>query len=81
MLNPQTARPRLRRRLADLRALSADVSRLTARFGAAVRAAGCSLVSYTTNTEAQVDRALAAGACGVMSDRPGWLSAYLRRGR
>ena len=45
--------------------------------GRAVAAAGKPLFVYTCNTSRKVDLALAAGASGVMSDRPGWLAGIL----
>jgi glycerophosphoryl diester phosphodiesterase len=68
----------LRESLAWLHGLSADVRSLTPGFGAEVAAAGRPLYVYTCNTERAVARALAAGAAGIMSDRPGWLAARLR---
>jgi glycerophosphoryl diester phosphodiesterase len=70
---------RLRERLADLAYLSCDVRTLTPRFGRAVRGAGGALLVYTCNTAAAVNRALAAGAHGVMADDPAWLRARLER--
>lgn len=64
-------------RLQRFAALSADVKSLTPAFGAAVRAGGCELLVWTCNTPRQVRRALAAGAAGIMSDRPGWLAGLL----
>lgn len=63
--------------LPSLSAVSADVRTLTASFGQAVRAAGRPLFAYTCNTAARVECALAAGACGIMSDRPAWLVGRL----
>jgi glycerophosphoryl diester phosphodiesterase len=71
----------LRRRLGSLWALSADVRTLTPAYAAAVRRAGCRLLVFTCNTPAAVDRAVEAGAFGVMSDRPGWLAGRLRESR
>jgi glycerophosphoryl diester phosphodiesterase len=69
----------LRARLASLHALSADVRSLTRAFATDVLSAGRPLFVYTCNTVHSVERALAADASGVMSDRPGWLADYLRR--
>ncbi len=63
----------LRARLHGLDALSVDVRRLTPRFAAAVSDAGLPLYTYTCNTDRSVERSLAAGARGILSDRPGWL--------
>jgi glycerophosphoryl diester phosphodiesterase len=69
---PTLTRP-LRERLDKLHALSVDVRRLTPAFAASVRGRDVPLFTYTCNTEAAVERSLAAGAAGVMSDRPRWL--------
>jgi glycerophosphoryl diester phosphodiesterase len=71
----------IRRRLAGLDALSADVRSLTPAFGASVRRIGLPLFVYTCNGQRTVARALAGGATAVMSDRPAWLAARLRAGR
>jgi len=63
--------------LAGLDAVSADVRTLAPRWGAAVRHAGLPLLAWTCNTPRRVDAALAAGATGVMSDRPAWLARRL----
>ncbi len=76
---PPLMTPAIRKRLAALHALSADVRTLTIRFGASVRRAGTPLYVYTCNTPRAVRRALAAGASGVMSDRPRWLARQLAR--
>ncbi len=60
-------------------ALSVDVRTLTPQFAAAASRDGLPLLAFTCNTERRVQSALAAGAIGVMSDRPGWLREYLRR--
>ena len=75
---PRRLGPRLRESLSWLHGLSADVRGLTPGFGAELRAAGRPLYVYTCNTERAVARALAAGASGIMSDRPGWLAGLLR---
>ena len=61
-----------------LSALSFDVRALTPETIAALRRDGSPLYVYTCNREADVERALTAGARGVMSDRPGWLARTLR---
>jgi len=76
---PRRLGARLRAELAGLHALSTDVRSLTPVFGAEVRDAGGRLLVYTCNTTGAVRRAVAAGARGVMSDRPAWLAATLRR--
>lgn len=69
----------LRDRSGSLWALSVDVRTLTSAFAAAARRDGVPLLAFTCNTERRVESALAAGAIGVMSDRPGWLAEYLRQ--
>ncbi len=69
----------LRDRTCSLWALSVDVRTLTSTFAAAARRDGVRLLAFTCNTQRRVESALAAGAIGVMSDRPGWLAVYLRR--
>ena len=66
------------RRPRGLSALSFDVRTLMPETIAALRRDGSPLYVYTCNREADVELALAAGACGVMSDRPGWLARTLR---
>ena len=68
----------LRKRLDGLHALSVDIRGLTPAFAAAVHDVGLPLFTYTCNTERTVARSLAAGASGVMSDRPGWLRETMR---
>lgn len=68
----------LRRSCSSLWGLSVDVRTLTSTFGAGARRAGIRLLVYTCNTTNRVDRALAARACGIMSDRPGWLAQRIR---
>jgi len=74
---PRSLPAALRRRMAELTALSANVRTLTRRFAAEVRRAGCPLLVYTCNTPQRVRTALDCGASGVMSDRPGWLRERL----
>ncbi len=71
---------RLSRRMERLAAISADVRTLTPSFGNAVRQRGLDLFVYTCNSPAKVDLAVAAGATGIMSDRPAWLRDYLSAG-
>jgi len=70
---PRRAGKRLLALLDSLHAVSADVRRLTPAFGAALREADCPLLVFTCNTPGAIARARAAGAAGIMSDRPGWL--------
>lgn len=72
--------PGLRSRLAELAALCVDIRYLTPAFARGVLRAGTPLWTYTCNEPAQVDSALDAGAAAIVSDRPGWLAAYLGRG-
>ena len=60
-------------------ALSVDIRRLEASFVEEVHASGRPVLSFTCNTDAQADRALAAGVDALFSDRPGWLSSYRER--
>ncbi len=69
----------LRDHSGSLWALSVDVRTLTSTFAAAATRDGMPLLVFTCNTERHVDSALAAGAIGVMSDRPGWLAEHLQR--
>lgn len=68
-------------RLARLNAISVDVRALTRPVVEAARRADLPLLVFTCNTQTDVDRALKAGAAGVMSDRPGWLRSTLDRQR
>ncbi|HKQ61574.1 MAG TPA: glycerophosphodiester phosphodiesterase [Candidatus Polarisedimenticolaceae bacterium] len=71
----------LRARLPALAALSVDIRTVTPLVAAALSRAGCPLLSYTCNTPRRVERALRAGVEGIISDRPGWLRAYLEQRR
>jgi glycerophosphoryl diester phosphodiesterase len=64
-------------RLTHLDAISVHVRALTRPLVAAARRSGLPLLVFTCNNRADVDRALEAGAIGVMSDRPGWLRSRL----
>jgi len=75
---PRTLTPALARRLRRLFALCADIRTLTPGFATALRRADRPLVTYTCNTRASVERALRAGALGVISDSPGWLAETVR---
>ena len=59
--------------LGRVSALSVDVRTISPRIVAAVHDAAKPMLTYTCNTRGAVRRALAAGADGLMSDRPGWL--------
>jgi glycerophosphoryl diester phosphodiesterase len=70
---------RLTRRLVGMAALSVDVRTLTPGFGRAVRRAGCPLLVFTCNTARSAERAMRAGATGIMTNRPDWLRDWLSR--
>jgi glycerophosphoryl diester phosphodiesterase len=70
----------LEERIRGLSALSVDVRTLAPDFGLAVRNAGLPLWAYTCNGPRRLNRALAAGATAVISDRPGWLVECLTKG-
>lgn len=76
---PPVLRRPLAARLGRLHALSADVRTLTLRFARRLRDAGCPLFVFTCNTPRRVDLAVAAGAAGIMADRPAWLARRLSR--
>ena len=59
--------------LGRVSAFSVDVRTISLRIVAAVHDAAKPMLTYTCNTRGAVRRALAAGADGLMSDRPGWL--------
>lgn len=67
-----------RAELSGLAALSVDVRGLTPALGAAADDAGIPLLTYTCNGERELERALAGGVVGIMSDRPDWLAESLR---
>lgn len=69
------------KRLTRLDAISVNVRALTRPVVAAARRAGLPLLVFTCNTVTDVDRALAAGAAGVISNRPRWLGSMLDRQR
>jgi glycerophosphoryl diester phosphodiesterase len=77
---PRALTDELREQLLWLHTLSCDVRHLSEEFGAELREAGRPLYVYTCNTPGKVDRALAAGAEAIMTDRPAWLVEYLARG-
>jgi len=74
-------RESLRSMLPALSALAVDIRRLTPVFARAVRTAGCPLFAFTCNRSGRLKQALEAGACGIISDRPGWLVEQLQRWR
>ena len=69
------------KRLTRLDAISVNVRALTRPVVAAARRTGLPLLVFACNTVTDVDRALAAGAAGVMSNRPRWLGSMLDRQR
>jgi glycerophosphoryl diester phosphodiesterase len=82
VLNVQSPRPvpsRIRWPKTDLAAVCIDVRCLTPAAAGAVRAAGLSLLVFTCNVRSHVDRALGAGARGILTDRPAWLAELLGR--
>jgi glycerophosphoryl diester phosphodiesterase len=70
----------LKRRMARVDVVSADVRSLTEEFADTVHDLGRSLMVFTCNTPRRVELALRCGARGIMTDRPGWLRGYLVRG-
>jgi len=66
-------------RLTRLDAISVNVRALTRPVVVAARRAGLPLLVFTCNTRTDVERALGAGAAGVISARPGWLGSTLDR--
>ena len=77
---PRALTDELREQLEWLYTLSCDVRHLGEEFGADLRDAGRPLFVYTCNTPGKVDRARAAGAAAIMTDRPAWLIEYLAHG-
>ena len=66
------------RETASLSALSVDIRALTSVFASFVRGAKLPLMTFTCNTRRRVELALQCGARAVVTDRPGWLAAYLQ---
>jgi len=64
-------------RLQPLAALCINVRALTPRFVAAAHALGKPVLTFTCDTADQVTRALAAGADGIITNRPAWLRRHL----
>lgn len=65
-------------RMRRLAAISADLRALKRPCVAEARRTGLPLLVFTCNREADVDRAMEAGAAGLMSDRPSWLRSILK---
>lgn len=78
VLNLNEAPRTLPARLAPLAALCINRRALSARFVAAAHALGKPVLTFTCNTGPDVDRAVAAGADAVLSDRPAWLRRHLQ---
>jgi glycerophosphoryl diester phosphodiesterase len=64
-------------RMRRLEAISVDLRALKRPFVATARRSGLPLLVFTCNRAADVDRAVEAGATGLMSDRPSWLRSIL----
>jgi glycerophosphoryl diester phosphodiesterase len=80
VLNLDQAPPRtaaFRRAAEGLAALCVNVRALDARLVAEAHGLGKPVLTFTCNTPEAVDRALSAGADGILSDRPGWLQRRL----
>lgn len=71
------AGPGLKRRLEPLFGLCLNVRALSADFVNAVHDLGRPVLVFTCDTPAQVDRCLAAGVDGIVTNRPAWLRGYL----
>jgi glycerophosphoryl diester phosphodiesterase len=76
---PPSVDATLKRRMAAVDVVSADVRTLTEDFAASVHDAGRSLMVFTCNTPRRVELALRCGARGIMTDRPSWLRHHLAR--
>jgi len=63
----------LKRRIAPLAALCLNVRALTPAFVDRVHGLGKPVLTFTCDTPRDVARALAAGADGIITDRPAWL--------
>jgi len=62
-----------------LSAVCPDASLVTEQGVAAIRAAGLKCYVFTVNEPAQMDRLVDWGVSGIITDRPGLLSARLGR--
>ena len=60
--------------------LDVSIQRMTEKFAAAIRRMGLSLVTYTCNTDEQVDWAIKLNVDGLITDRPGWALNQVRKG-
>ena len=70
-----------RKRLGSVEAVAANIRFIRPSFVASLRDTGRPLMVYSCNSPGQVEQALRAGASVVMTDRPGWLTGYMRRSR
>jgi len=81
VLNTDTAPkvgPAFRRRLEGLFAVCLNIRALRADFVRAVHDAGRPVLVFTCDSPKDVDRCLAAGVDGIISNRPAWLRGYLK---
>jgi glycerophosphoryl diester phosphodiesterase len=78
---PPLLPPRVGRGMSALAAVCVDVRFLTPAVASAVRRAGRPLLVFTCNRCSHVERARAAGAMGILTDRPAWLAEVLGRSR
>lgn len=67
-----------RRRVESLYALCFNIRALTPRRVAEAHEMGKPVLTFTCNSAESVAKALAAGADGIISDRPGWLRRHLQ---
>lgn len=58
-------------------AVDVRIHRLSPTLVQWARSRGLRVFTYTCNTPRQVQKALALGVDGIISDRPGWLAGYL----
>jgi len=63
-----------------LHGICLPVSKLSESFMDKAEKGGYRVLTYTCNTPKQLKKALDAGADVIMTDKPGWLCGYLKRG-
>ena len=78
---PRRMTPTLDDAINRVTALNVDVRTISPEIVAAVHQRGTPVLAYTCNTPPTVQRAVRAGADGLMSDRPGWLRAEMEATR